>query len=76
VVSTDFKSVMPRDERGRWVRLPRTPANDFSFNLADPDTAKADAGELTSRMSGYDRAIPLMYPEMSEEQSAAMPVMP
>ena len=23
----DFKSVMPRDERGRWVRLPRTPAN-------------------------------------------------
>ncbi len=27
MVSTDFKSVMPRDERGRWVRLPRTPAN-------------------------------------------------
>ena len=25
----DFKSVMPRDERGRWVRLPRTPANVF-----------------------------------------------
>ena len=24
-MGTDFKSVMPRDERGRWVRLPRTP---------------------------------------------------
>ena len=23
---SNFKSVMPRDERGRWVRLPRTPA--------------------------------------------------
>ena len=23
---SDLKSVMPRDERGRWVRLPRTPA--------------------------------------------------
>jgi len=33
--STDvgnFKSVMPRDERGRWVRLPRTPANKFVAN--------------------------------------------
>ena len=26
VALADFKSVMPRDERGRWVRLPRTPA--------------------------------------------------
>ena len=25
----NFKSVMPRDERGRWVRLPRTPARLF-----------------------------------------------
>ena len=25
-INTFFKSVMPRDERGRWVRLPRTPA--------------------------------------------------
>ena len=28
-LGTDFKSVMPRDERGRWVRLPRTPARQF-----------------------------------------------
>ena len=27
VALADFKSVMPRDERGRWVRLPRTPAS-------------------------------------------------
>jgi len=27
VALADFKSVVPRDERGRWVRLPRTPAN-------------------------------------------------
>ena len=26
VAPADFKSVVPRDERGRWVRLPRTPA--------------------------------------------------
>ena len=26
VALADFKSVMPCDERGRWVRLPRTPA--------------------------------------------------
>jgi len=25
----DGQSVMPRDERGRWVRLPRTPARHF-----------------------------------------------
>jgi len=25
----NFKSVMPRDERGRWVGLPRTPARHF-----------------------------------------------
>ena len=28
-MGTDFKSVMSRDEQGRWVRLPRTPARTF-----------------------------------------------
>ena len=30
----DFKSVMPRDERGRWVRLPRTPAKNFRNEIS------------------------------------------
>lgn len=35
----DFKSVMPRDERGRWVRLPRTPAT-----LIDTETPVVETG--------------------------------
>ena len=33
-MGTDFKSVMPRDERGRWVRLPRTPAKNFRNEIS------------------------------------------
>ena len=44
----------------------------LSLFYPDPDAAKADAGELTVRMSSYDSAIPLMYPELSEEQLAVM----
>ena len=44
----------------------------LSLFYQDPDAAEADWEELTLRMSGYDSAIPLMYPEMREEQLAAM----
>ena len=36
VALADFKSVMPRDERGRWVRLPRTPATTFPVAIQPP----------------------------------------
>ena len=42
----------------------------------DRDAAEADWEELTLRMSGYDSAIPLMYPEMPAEQLALMPMQP
>jgi hypothetical protein len=35
VSPADCKSVMPRDERGRWVRLPRTPASTFGHELGE-----------------------------------------
>ena len=48
----------------------------ISLFYADPDAAKADAGELTLRMSDYDSAIPLTHPELREEQLAGMPDRP
>jgi len=44
VALADFKSVMPREERGRWVRLPRTPASKtLGFCCARrPTPTKAD----------------------------------
>ncbi|MCH7737279.1 MAG: hypothetical protein IH872_07740 [Chloroflexi bacterium] len=48
----------------------------LSLFYPDPDAAKADAAELTLRMSAYASAIRLMYPEMREEQLAAMQQQP
>ncbi|MCH8989813.1 MAG: hypothetical protein IIA92_13540 [Chloroflexi bacterium] len=44
----------------------------LSLFYPDPDAAKADAGELTLRMSDYDSALRLTHPELREEQLAAM----
>ena len=38
-IGTDFESVMPRDERGRWVRLPRTSARPL-LGTKSPDFSK------------------------------------
>ena len=44
----------------------------LSLFYPDPDAAKADAGELTLRMSDYDSALRLTHPELREEQLAVM----
>ncbi len=44
----------------------------LSLFYSDPDAAEADAEELTLRMSDYDTAAALMYPDMGEPQLAAM----
>ena len=44
----------------------------LSLFYPDRDAAKADAGELTLRMSDYDSALRLTHPELREEQLAAM----
>lgn len=44
----------------------------LSLFYPDPAAAEADAEELTLRMSNYESAIPLMYPQFREEQLAAM----
>jgi hypothetical protein len=48
----------------------------LSLFYPDRDAALADAQELTLRMSDYDSAIPLMYPELRKEQLAGMPDRP
>jgi len=49
-----------------------TPQLTLSLFYLDSDAAEADAEELTLRMSDYDTAAALMYPEMGEAQLAAM----
>ena len=44
----------------------------LSLFYPDPDAAKADAGELTLRMTDYDSALRLTHPELREEQLAVM----
>ena len=48
----------------------------ISLFYPDRDAALADAGELTLRMSDYDSAIPLMYPDLREEALAGSPDRP
>ena len=68
----DFKSVVPRDERGRWVRLPRTPANILGTNLPHHISGGALLSQaLATQLTGADNFMQVEHKTTAGWQAVA-----
>jgi len=64
-IGTYFKSVMPRDEWGRWVRLPRTPAR-YKLGTKSPGFGRRRSPRPLQPGASFYPSVPHLSPKGTE----------